>query len=121
MAINTGSSGYSGFDYGVVTGPSGNAAQSVVISCFPSNTERCIVIREPKPGSGGFASMSAKTNFHGDELRDLTKQVNDLIARAIETESKGEGRDLHILKTEDGPMFAWVDTHVSISKTLPET
>lgn len=108
VAKNT---GYSGFDYGVVIGPDGESTDK--ISCFPSNANRCIVIRSPKPiGLGGFATMARQTSFHDNELAELTEQMNKSINRVMDVESRREGRALHILITDTGPMFAWLDQHI---------
>ena len=71
------------------------------------------MIREPgRVASSGFATLGRKTPFHDEGLVKLTEQLNDAIDDVAEAERKGQGRSLHILLTEDGPMFAWVSQHV---------
>ncbi len=104
--------GYKGFDYGVVTDPRGESTGT--ISCFPSNITRCVVIRQPKPvTSGGFVSPSKTTSFHDDILVKCTRAINAVISEVMdEIDEDAPSKSLHILITDDGPMLAWLDTHI---------
>lgn len=108
MMRNT--AGYSGFDYGIVIGPDGEKTDK--ISCFPSTVDRCIVIREPKPGfSDVFLSPARESSFHDTALRAATRKLNAAVAEVLEA-ANTEKRALHLLKTDAGLMWAWVEESV---------
>jgi len=104
--------GYTGFDYGVVIGPDGESTDK--ISCFPSNVNRCIVVRKPRPAvSEGFVSPTSTTttSFHDKDLVKATRKINAILDELVDSTDREE-RSLHILMTNEGPMLAWVDEHV---------
>jgi hypothetical protein len=92
---------YSGYDYGIVDGPGGQKT----VTCFPSNSERCIVVRVPQT----FYSTKTVPDAHDSILSEATERLNEIVAQA---HKRGGGRDLHVLLTEQGPMLAWVTGEV---------
>jgi uncharacterized protein YegL len=96
-----------------VIGPDGEKTDQ--ISCFPSNVNRCIVIREPKKlgAVGGFVSptLARATSYHDDTLIGATSRINAVIDEVMKA-AKSDARSLLLLVTDGGPMLAWVEQQV---------
>ena len=108
---------YAGYDYGVVDNPDG----TITITCFPSNSLRCIVVRTPKPGGALSDALISpgKTDYHDEGLQDATQAINEVLARLPE---RSGHEHLHLLVTERGLMLAWVRNtveSVSVDKIVP--
>ncbi len=109
---------FSGIDYGFISNLDGTSGDK--ISCFPSNTERCIVIRNPAPVGVqiSFYNPSRESEFHTAAIREATTEINAILQKVAEKKRvKPKGTSLHHLNTDGGPIVAWVASQVDVIGT----
>jgi hypothetical protein len=108
-----------GFEYGRIIDAEGDWTGR--ITCYPSFKDNCTVVLLPKGAAAdatGFLTLPDPAPFHDQDLIEATGRINKILLETMRKRGSGKGH-LHVLKTRDGPLLAWVENTVLPGGDLP--